>query len=193
MRCARYIEARRPVKQSWKQRMKKNTKLPNWLFYGVKLPIQAIWYSNWVNVVNMCISLSLTLLFSYPCYWLVQLNIAIHRRHREKEVRDWLKLSTRRAWGSLVRAVHGGNCLFVHSTFLWNGRKSPAKDNEWRAMVQKGQKTKWTLNRWNEKEKKRMQTTRIETIAREMNISMVGVFEISEAHHFFFIIPIFFI
>lgn len=31
-----------------------------------------------------------------------------------------------------------------------------------------------------------MQTTRIETIAREMNISMVGVFEISEAHHFFF-------
>lgn len=37
-------------------------KLPNWLFYGVKLPIQAIWYSNWVNVVNMCISLFIFML-----------------------------------------------------------------------------------------------------------------------------------
>lgn len=55
----------------------------------------------------------------------------------------------------------------------------------------KGTKNEMNIEQMKREGKKRMQTTRIETIAREMNISMVGVFEISEAHHFFLLFPYF--
>lgn len=107
MRCARYIEARRPVKQSWKQRMKKNTKLPNWLFYGVKLPIQAIWYSNWVNVVNMCISLSLSLSCSHIhaigwCSWTLPYTDDTERKRYET---GWSSLLAEHGVLSFVRSM----------------------------------------------------------------------------------------
>lgn len=59
--CYRFNSSQRnfPKRNS---REKRKKKLLNWLFYGVKLPIQAIWYSNWVNVVNMCISLFIFML-----------------------------------------------------------------------------------------------------------------------------------
>lgn len=98
--CSNNSQTKLPRKNKREQK-----KLPNWLFYGVKLPIQAIWYSNWVNVV--CKSLYIHA-FGW-CSWALPQKSSVHRFH---------------LW--MLRFAHAvrthlmlGNCLFVQFSLVF--------------------------------------------------------------------------